>query len=97
MDNLQFTKHAMTRAQQRGIDQQAVSIIMEYGHYSHVRGDTKSWSMSKQEKRYARGDLGKAFTKIEKKLGYLVVKNNTLITVAHPYKKFKKNKRRFVR
>ncbi len=73
-------------------DQEAISIIMKYGHCSHVRGDTKSWSMSKQEKRYARGDLGKAFTKIEKKLGYLVIKNNTLITVAHPYKKFKKKK-----
>ena len=33
----------------------------------------------------------------KKKLGYLIVNNNTLITVAHPYKKFKKNKRRFVR
>ena len=67
MNNLQFTKHATTRSQQRGIDQEAVSIIMKYGHCSHVGGDTKSWSMSKQEKRYARGDLGKAFTKIEKK------------------------------
>tara|TARA_B100000900_G_C20583348_1_gene718486 strand:+ start:351 stop:644 length:294 start_codon:yes stop_codon:yes gene_type:complete len=97
MNNLQFTKHATTRSQQRGIDQEAVSIIMKYGHCSHVGGDTKSWSMSKQEKRYARGDLGKAFTKIEKKLGYLIVKNSNLITVAHPYKKIKKNKRRFVR
>tara|TARA_B100001564_G_C20247956_1_gene493587 strand:- start:136 stop:429 length:294 start_codon:yes stop_codon:yes gene_type:complete len=97
MNNLQFTKHAATRSQQRGIDQEAVSIIMKYGHSSHVRGDLKSWSMSKQEKRYARGDLGKEYTKIEKKLGYLIVKNSTLITVAHPYKKFKKNKRRFVR
>ena len=90
MNNLQFTKHAMIRSQQRGINKFAISIIMQYGHFSHVRGDAKSWSMSKQEKRYARGDLGKAFTKIEKKLGYLVVKNNTLITVAHAHKKFKK-------
>lgn len=97
MNNLQFTKHAMTRSQQRGINRQAISIIMQYGHCTRVREDTESWSMSKQEKRYARGDLGKAFTKIEKKLGYLIVKNSTLITVAHPYKKIKKNKRRFVR
>ena len=47
--------------------------------------------MSKQEKCFARHDLGNKFKKVEKKLGYLIISHDdTLITVAHHLRRLKK-------
>tara|TARA_A100001234_G_scaffold219070_1_gene229174 strand:+ start:356 stop:610 length:255 start_codon:yes stop_codon:yes gene_type:complete len=67
IEQVRFSKHAVTRAQQRGIDIETISIIMTYGHYEYTRDGAKMWRMNKQEKRFARSDLGNAFIKIEKK------------------------------
>ena len=88
IEQVKLSKHAVTRAQQRGIDIQAISIIMTYGHYEYTRDGAKMWRMNKQEKRFARSDLGNAFIKIEKKLGFIIVKNGIILTVAHQTRRF---------
>lgn len=88
--NILYTKHAAQRCEQRGISNQAIDIILNYGHFDYVRG-AKAWSMSKQEKCFARYDLGNKFKKVEKKLGYLIISHDdTLITVAHHLRRLKK-------
>ena len=87
---LNFTKHALIRCSQRGISAKAIETIFEYGHFKYVKG-AKSWSMNKQEKAFAKYDLGKAYKDIEKQLGFLIVSHEgTLITVAHTKKRLKK-------
>ncbi len=87
---LNYTKHAQIRCSQRGISSMAIETIFKYGHFKYVKG-AKSWSMNKQEKAFARYDLGKAYKHIEKQLGFLIVSHEgTLITAAHTIKKLKK-------
>ena len=87
-EQVKLSKHAITRAQQRGIDIETISIIMTYGHYEYTRDGAKMWRMNKQEKRFARSDLGNAFIKIEKKLGFIIIKNGIILTVAHQTRRF---------
>ena len=54
LKELNFTNHALVRTQQRGISSRAIFTILEYGHYSFVKGGAKSWMMNKQEKKFAR-------------------------------------------
>ena len=88
IEQVKLSKHAVTRAQQRGIDIETISIIMTYGHYEYTRDGAKMWRMNKQEKRFARSDLGNAFIKIEKKLGFIIIKNGIILTVAHQTRRF---------
>ena len=44
--------------------------------------------MNKQEKKFARADLGQEFIKIEKQLGFLVISGEgVVITAGHSYKR----------
>ena len=87
--NILYTKHAAQRCEQRGISNQAIDIILNYGHFDYVRG-AKTWFMNRQEKAYAKADLGSSYKKIEKKLGYLVVSHEgVLITAGHSYKRLR--------
>ena len=88
IERVKLSKHAISRAQQRGIDIETISIIMTYGHYEYTRDGAKMWRMNKQEKRFARSDLGNAFIKIEKKLGFIIIKNGIILTVAHQTRRF---------
>ena len=92
MKILKYSKHALVRIQKRGISKTAISIILEYGHAEHTRGGAKTWSMSKDEKLFAKADLGQKFINVERQLGYLVVSNEQreLITVAHGTRRFRK-------
>lgn len=88
LKKLIFTNHALVRTQQRGISSRAISTILGYGHYSFVKGGAKSWMMNKQEKKFARADLGQEFIKIEKQLGFLVISGKgVVITAGHSYKR----------
>ena len=91
IEQVKLSKHAVTRAQQRGIDIETISIIMTYGHYEYTRDGAKMWRMNKQEKRFARSDLGNAFIKIEKKLGFIIIKDGVILTVAHQIRRFRTN------
>ena len=91
MKNIKLSKHALIRSQQRGITIDAISIILEYGHRTYLNNGAQSWSMSKQEKQYAKSDLGKSFFKIEKQLGFLVVANDVLLTVSHQTRRYRKH------
>ena len=87
---LNYTKHAQIRCCQRGISAMAIETIFKYGHFKYVKG-AKSWSMNKQEKAFAKYDLGKAYKNIEKQLGFLIVSHEgMLITAAHTTKRLKK-------
>ena len=88
IEQVKLSKHAVTRAQQRDIDIETISIIMTYGHYEYTRDGAKIWRMNKREKRFARSDLGNAFIKIEKKLGFIIIKNGIILTVAHQTRRF---------
>ena len=88
LKELNFTNHALVRTQQRGISSRAISTILEYGHYSFVKGGAKSWMMNKREKEFAKADLGQEYIKIEKQLGYLVISSEgVVITAGHSYKR----------
>ena len=88
--NIQFTKHASVRTRQRGISRDAISTILNYGHFNHTRGGAKTWSMSRTEKLFARADMGQKYINIEKQLGYLVIsKEGVLITAAHSFKRLR--------
>ena len=85
-----LTKHAAVRTQQRGISGDAISTILNYGHFNHTRGGAKTWSMSRTEKQFAKADLGQKYINIEKQLGYLVISNKgVLITAAHSFKRLR--------
>ena len=87
---LNYTKHAQIRCSQRGISAMAVQTILNYGHFNYIKG-AKSWSMNKQEKAFAKYDLGKQYKNIEKQLGFLIVSHDgTLITAAHTTKRLKR-------
>ena len=58
MLKIKLTKHADTRAQQRGISKEAISTILNYGHFNYTRGGAKTWSMNRTEKKFAKADLG---------------------------------------
>ena len=89
--NIQLTKHAAVRSQQRGISRDAISAILNYGHFEHTRGGAKTWSMNKAEKQFAKADLGQKYINIEKQLGYLIISDEgVLITAAHSFKRFRK-------
>ena len=88
LKELIFTNHALVRTQQRGISSRAISPILEYGHYSFVKGGAKSWMMNKNEKKFAKADLGQEYIKIEKQLGFLVISGEgVVITAGHSYKR----------
>jgi len=91
LGEIKFSNHAFVRAQQRGISHKAISVVLEYGHSEYVKGGAKSWMMSKQEKEFAKADLGQDFINIEKQLGYLVISSDgVLITAAHSFKRLRK-------
>ena len=86
--DIKFSNHSIIRSQQRGISSRAISTILEYGHYSCVKGGAKSWMMNKREKEFAKADLGQEYIKIEKQLGYLVISSEgVVITAGHSYKR----------
>ena len=85
-----LTKHAAVRTQQRGISGDAISTILNYGHFNYTRGGAKTWSMNRLEKQFAKADLGQKYINIEKQLGYLVISNEgVLITAAHSFKRLR--------
>jgi len=89
--NIQLTKHAAVRSQQRGISGDAISTILNYGHFNHSRGGAKTWSMNKVEKLFAKADLGQKYIKIEKQLGYLIISDEgVVVTAAHSLKRLRK-------
>mgnify|MGYP001196317245 FL=1 len=83
-----MTKHALTRSQQRGIDIKTISVILNYGHFEYTRDGAKMWRMNEKEKRFAKSDLGNEFIKIEKKLGFIIIKDERILTVAHQTRRF---------
>lgn len=87
-EEITFSNHSLVRSQQRGISSRAISTILEYGHYSFVKGGAKSWMMNKKEKKFAKADLGQEYIKIEKQLGFLVISGEgVVITAGHSYKR----------
>ena len=41
------------------------------------------WRMNEKEERFAKSDLGDEFIKIEKKLGFIIIKDERILTAAH--------------
>lgn len=79
-----FTNHAVIRCQQRGIRQDVVNAIFDYGRRGHHRG-AQVYYMDKKARRRARDDMGRsAYVRIADRLDtYLVVSGDgAVITVA---------------
>lgn len=91
--NYSVTNHAYRRMKQRGFNESAIPLFLNYGHFVYVRDGAKSYSISKTEKLSIKSDLGINFKSIEKSLDkYLIFTGkNRLLTVANPTKRLKRH------
>ena len=91
MEQVQFTKHASVRCQQRAIRENTIPLILEYGHSTYGKKGSRVYSLNKQERSMLRADLGvSAFNAVEKQLGFVVVSSDRkVITVGHSFKRVK--------
>ena len=85
MQTLVFTRHAQTRAQQRGIQRDVAETLLTYGT-ARVRHDAEVVFMDKAARAAARKAMGeKAYAKLADRLDcYLVVAaDGAIVTCAH--------------
>ena len=87
-----FTKHAQQRRQQRGIPEERIGIMMEFGERSWSRG-AHSLHMTKRARRRAERQLGRAYGRVADKFNfYLIICPHTgdVRTVAHREQRLKR-------
>ena len=86
---MRHTEHSESRQQQRGIQQEVVDVLLEYGTRQHAKGGQGQYElcMDNRARTRARREIGqKAYAAIESRLNvYLIVDEATgcIITVAH--------------
>jgi hypothetical protein len=78
------TKHSETRMAQRAISETDVETLLNWGDYSHQRGAEIYFGSKKAiEALVSEGVSPKDAERIKNK--YLVIKNRSILTVAHKY------------
>ncbi|MGO7358872.1 hypothetical protein [Rhizobium ruizarguesonis] len=85
------TTHFETRMRQRGVRNEVVNAILEYGRCSRVRG-ADSYYMDRSSRMRARDELGaKTYARLEPQLDLYVVASDdgSLVTVAHRLRRYK--------
>ena len=84
-ENWHPSNHMVVRSQQRGIKEEIVDVLIDFGDPSHTRGGTISYCMNKKSRKRARAELGGAkYRELERWMGcYAVVSpEGTVITLA---------------
>ena len=87
-----FSQHAITRMQQRGISDEAVALLLDYGRSSYHKGsevvyfDRRSRSALLQSGVLSRAQCDRISNH------YLVLGNGLVITVGHKYRHFKRDR-----
>ena len=87
-----FTKHARQRSQQRGIPDERIGIMMEFGERSWSKG-ARSFHMTKRARRRAARRMGRAYGRVADKFNfYLIICPDTgaIRTVAHREQRLKR-------
>ncbi|BBO78016.1 hypothetical protein DSCW_54330 [Desulfosarcina widdelii] len=80
----QFTDHAKTRFQQRGINRSVIDYIFQYGDKEHAPGGAFKISLTKRNKARLISSLKNEIKKIERSSDVIIVqKNNIIITGYH--------------
>ena len=91
---IRFTRHALTRMNQRGIKIKTFSLLKDYGHLNYTRNGALVLSVDKREKCFIRSDLGKKnFKKFEKQLNtfFVISEEGVVITAARSYKRVRRH------
>lgn len=70
--NYRFTKHARQRSQQRGIPDERIGIMMEFGERSWSKG-AHSFRMTKRARRRAARQLGRAYGRVADKFNFYLI------------------------
>lgn len=87
-----LSQHAMVRMQQRGIQQQDVEVLLQYGHSVFHRGrevvafDRRSWQALKESRVVSPSCCDRL------RNHYLVVEGSEIVTVAHRTRHFKRDR-----
>lgn len=82
--NLQITEHAKTRFRQRGIDEQVLDYLVQYGDTEYVPGGAYRISLTKRNADKLIEALKKAIHKIERARDLIIVqKDEKILTGYH--------------
>ena len=91
---MRYSDHAAVRCQQRGIRQELVDLIIQFGDRRWVRG-AHSYTLNRKASRELRAYVGEQkYRKIERKLktAYVVVSpEGTLVTAGIRYDRIRQN------
>ena len=89
---VEFTKHAARRCQQRGIRQEAIYVVAKYGKPRYSNGGV-TIAMDKAARREAKKEMGgREFKRVAENLGIYVILSldmGTVLTVAHILRRFR--------
>jgi hypothetical protein len=83
---MKMSKHAMARAQQRGIDRNLINLIVSFGEHKPRPGNTFELKLNKKDKNYFINGLRQLINKIDKCSNKSVIVDNNfdkIITVYH--------------
>ena len=92
--NINFTKHACKRAQQRGINKIAFEHLLTVGNETHCGGGSIRYSFTPSSRKRLKKQLTPTeYAQIETKLNIYAVISNTgyVITVGHQYKSLRRH------
>jgi len=86
----ELSQHAVKRMQQRGIPQTAVDWLLQFGEKKRV-AHGQAMFFGKRGRRQMKRHLGKAFAQWDQLIAnlYLIVEEQTVVTVGHRYKRIK--------
>lgn len=91
MTNLHFTHHAVQRVQQRAISNDIISLVFNYGSV-HYHKDRQVIFLDNDEIRFLSSEKSIDSRLLDKcKSIYLILENDTVITVARNTTKFRRD------
>lgn len=89
MSTLTLTYHCQARMQQRGITQELIDFVISYGEATYLKG-AEVFRIPRSEEKMVKSETKISRQFLEKALSvYVVVAENTVVTVAKSYKKLK--------
>jgi hypothetical protein len=81
--NLQITEHARTRFRQRGINDQVLDYLIQYGDAKHAPGGAIRISLTSRNAAKVISALKKEIHKIERARGLVVIQKDGLILTGY--------------
>lgn len=89
MSTLTLSNHCQARMQQRGITEELIDFVISYGETTYLRG-AEVFRIPRGEEKMVKSETKISRQFLEKALSvYVVVAENTVVTVAKSYKKLK--------